>query len=199
MNKKTTVLKLLAAFIFLALISCSAQSKTNLQIYNELIDSSVANFSSFIPDSVKVLNIEMNTGTSFEVFNSEIITDLNKKGYKLITDNGAFKIQYMIKAAAVDYGEIYRDGFLGDYYTPRSIHLSGNFNLIGTTVATHEFDYSEKDSVKVDDIKNLENSAYLFTQGIIPAEPFFTGIFEPIFAVGTAALAVVLFFTIRSK
>ena len=157
------------------------------------------NLTTFIPDTVKFINIEMNTGTSFEIFNSEIISDLNQEGYKLISDNRAFRIQYLIKNATVDYGNMYRDGILGDYYVSRSVLLSGNFNLTGETTVTHEFNYSSKDTIKADDVKNLENPAYPFTQGKMPAEPFFSGILEPVVAVGTAALAVILFFTIRSK
>lgn len=140
----------------------------------------------------------MNTGTSFEVFNSEIISDLTKTGY-LITPNQGLKIQYFIKDADVDYGDIYRGGFLGDYYTPRTIHLSGNFILLGKDFTTRSFNYTSIDTVAVDSVKTIENTAYLFTQGSLPSEPFFSGIFEPIVAVGTAALAVILFFTIRSK
>ena len=141
----------------------------------------------------------MNTGTPFEIFNSEIISRLSKEGYKLISGSEAFKIQYIIKDASVNYGDIYRDGFLGDYYVPRLIQVSGNFNMAGKTIVTHEFNYTNKDTVKVDNVKNLENPAYPFTQGKLPSEPFFSGIIEPVIAVGTAALAVILFFTIRSK
>jgi hypothetical protein len=55
------------------------------------------------------------------------------------------------------------------------------------------------DTIKVDDIKNLENISFKFTTGSLPPEPFFSGLFEPVFALGTAAAAVILFFTIRSK
>lgn len=192
-------IKIFTILTLLSVLSCSAQEKTSLQVFNELVDSSIINLTAFIPDTVKIINIEMNPGTSFEIFNSEIISDLNRKGYELISDNRAFRIQYLIKNATVNYGNIYRDGILGDYYVSRSVLLSGNFNLTGGTTVTHEFKYSSKDTIKVDDVKNLENPAYPFTQGKLPAEPFFSGILEPVVAVGTAALAVILFFTIRSK
>lgn len=192
-------IKIFTILTLLSVLPCSAQEKTSLQVFNELVDSSVMNLTTFIPDTVKFINIEMNTGTSFEIFNSEIISDLNQEGYKLISDNRAFRIQYLIKNATVDYGNMYRDGILGDYYVSRSVLLSGNFNLTGETTVTHEFNYSSKDTIKADDVKNLENPAYPFTQGKMPAEPFFSGILEPVVAVGTAALAVILFFTIRSK
>lgn len=191
-------IKILTALILLSFFSCLAQEKTNLEIYNELVDSSVASLSTFIPDTVKTINLEMNTGSSFEVFNSEIISGLNKKGY-IISGQGVFRIQYFVKDAGVDYGDIYRGGIFGDYFVPRSIHLSGNFNLLGNSYNTREFNYSAKDTVNVDSVKNIENSAYPFTQGSLPSEPLFSGILEPVVAVGTAALAVILFFTIRSK
>lgn len=191
-------IKIFIALFLLYFFSCPAQEKTNLDVFNELIDSSVINLSSLIPDTVKTLNLEMNTGSPFEVFNSEIISGLTKKGYNITSDRG-IKIQYFIKEADVDYGEVYRSGILGDYYAPRMIHLSGNFNLLGNNVITKDFNYTAKDTIDVDSVKRIENSAYPFTQGSLPSEPFFSGIIEPVVAVGTAALAVILFFTIRSK
>jgi hypothetical protein len=85
----------------------------------------------------------------------------------------------------------------------RKISLKGNFFITasGTSDANYssEFIYYQLDSINVDDIKNFENSSFKFTQGTIPPEPFFTGLFEPVFALGTAAAAVILFFTVRSK
>jgi hypothetical protein len=105
----------------------------------------------------------------------------------------------MIDEAATSYGEIYRDGVLGDYYIPRTIIFSGDYNITGNTVLTHSFNFAYHDTVNVDSVTSLENAAYPFTRGKLPAEPFFSGILEPVIAVGTAALAVILFFTIRSK
>lgn len=183
----------------ISFFSCSAQEKTNLDIYNELVDSSIAKLAASIPDTTKNINLDMNSGTSYEVFNSEIISDLTRRGYKLTSGQEALKTQYFIKDAGVDYGDIFRKGILGDYFAPRKIHLSGNFNLLGKNFITKDFSYSLTDTVNVDSVKNIENSAYPFTQGDLPSEPLFSGILEPVVAVGTAALAVILFFTIRSK
>ena len=94
---------------------------------------------------------------------------------------------------------MFRDGFLGEYFVLRKISLSGSYNFSGKKIFTQDFSYLLQDTVGVDDITLLENSAYPFTQGKLPPEPFFSGILEPLVAVGTAALAVILFFTIRSK
>ena len=189
---------MLAGIFFLSVISCSAQQKSNLSVINELVDSSVAKAVTFIPDSIKDINLEQMSGP-FAVFNSEIISGLSKRGYHLVSGENSFSMQVIIKDAVTSYGEIYRDGFLGDYYVPRKLTLSGNYNFSGKKIFTEEFNYALQDTVKTDSISSLENSGYPFTQGKLRAEPFFSGILEPVIAVGTAALAVILFFTIRSK
>ncbi len=201
MNKENSTacfFKILAGIFFLSVISCSAQQKSNLSVINELVDSSVAKAVTFIPDSIKDINLEQMSGP-FAVFNSEIISGLSKRGYHLVSGENSFSMQVIIKDAVTSYGEIYRDGFLGDYYVPRKLTLSGNYNFSGKKIFTEEFNYALQDTVKTDSISSLENSGYPFTQGKLRAEPFFSGILEPVIAVGTAALAVILFFTIRSK
>jgi hypothetical protein len=68
-----------------------------------------------------------------------------------------------------------------------------------STEAKREFEISVTDTVKVEDIKYLENESFLFTKGAVPAESFISGMAEPLIAIGTAAAVVVLFFTIRSE
>jgi hypothetical protein len=191
-------LKLLIGIIILPGFFVNAQDKSNLEIFNQLVDSSVTRVIFAIPDSNKSLNLDLNSG-AYEIFNPEVISDLSKNGYTLISDNKFPKLQYIVSNASVNYGDIFRDGFLGEYLVPRSLNLSGNFIFTGSTINTYGFNYSYQDTVKVKGVNELENSGYPFTQGKLPAEPFFSGILEPIVAVGTAALAVILFFTIRSK
>lgn len=201
MNKKRTIkysLRIFTGIILLWVISVNAQQKTNLDVFNELIDSSVTRAVSFIPENVKNIKFELNNG-SFAVFNSEIISAFSNRGFNLVSESNSFEIQYFINNAVTSYGEIYRDGFLGDYFVPRKIILSGGYNFSGRSIFTKDFSYSFLDTVNVDSVGAIENSVYPFTQAKLPSEPFFSNILEPVIAVGTAALAVILFFTIRSK
>lgn len=201
MNKKTSIenfLKVLTGIVLFAVISVSAQEKTNLGVFKELVDSSAAEVAAVIPDSVEAIDLKLNNGP-MSVFNAELISSLSKRGYNLVHRTDNLKLEFIIDEASTSYGEIYRDGFLGDYYVPRMILLSGNYNIIGNTILTHSFNFAYQDTVSVDSVTSLENAAYPFTMGKLPAEPFFSGILEPVIAVGTAALAVILFFTIRSK
>jgi hypothetical protein len=48
-------------------------------------------------------------------------------------------------------------------------------------------------------VKSLENQALPFTKGEVPPEPLFSSLLEPAVALGTAAVVIYLFFSIRSK
>jgi len=66
-------------------------------------------------------------------------------------------------------------------------------------VVVKNFKFNYIDTVDANKIKNIEDPAIPFTQAALPAEPFFSSIYEPVIAVGAAALTVILFFTVRSK
>ncbi len=178
----------------------SAQPKTNLDIFYMMVDSSVNNFISQVPPSDKSIKLGLSLGDSYSIFNNKIINNINSSGKKLSdVSNDAITVNYVIDNIHVEYGEIFRDGLFGDYCITRNLLLKGNY-LVGIDSALYnEFSFSFNDTIKFDEINLVENNSFEFTKGKIPAEPFFSSLFEPIVAVGTAALAVILFFTIRSK
>ncbi len=194
----TGFLELLTGIILLSVVTCRGQGKTNLQVFDQLVDSSLVELTELLPDTVKNISLDTEAG-AYAVFNSQIISNLTGKGYKLVDHDNAFGLQYVIKEASTSYGDIFRDGFLGDYLVPRRLTLSGSGNFSGRTITTHNFNFTYQDTVAVDSVNTYENPAWPFTHGSLASEPFFSGILEPVIAVGTAALAVILFFTIRSK
>ncbi len=197
-NITTNFLGLLTGIILLSVITCRAQGKSSLQVLNQLVDSSLIELTAQIPDTIRNISLDLEEGT-YSVFNSQIISDLTGMGYKLVSRDNSFKLQYVIREASTSYGDIFRDGFLGDYLVPRTLTLSGSGNFSGRIITTHNFNFTFRDTIAVDSVNSYENPAWSFTHGRLPSEPFFSGIFEPVIAVGTAALAVILFFTIRSK
>ena len=121
-----------------------------------------------------------------------MITDQNLPGKYSIID-------FAVENAAVKYGDVFRDGLLGDFYTTRNFAFKGNYVIEGNEKTVKNFNYVFKDSVIIDEINNLENNSYAFTRSDIPPEPFLSNFYEPVIAVGAAAVAVFLFFAIRSK
>jgi hypothetical protein len=141
----------------------------------------------------------MNSGDVYAVFNNQVLGDLKAKGvtYSIDKSDNFPVLSYTIDKTFTQYTNIFRDGFLGPFLVQREIFLKGSY--LYSVSGKKEFAFNSIDTVKVDDIKNLENVSYKFTNGTIPPEPFFTGLFEPVVALGTAAAAVILFFTVRSK
>ncbi len=111
------------------------------------------------------------------------------------------KLNFTLSEVKIIYKDIFRDGILGEYLVERETNLNNSFfienkNEIGKV---NNFSFTKLDTVKYDDIKKLENIAFSFTSAEVPSEPFFSSILEPVIAVGTAAVAVYLFFNIRSN
>ena len=183
--------------LFIASSSFS-QTKTNLEVFYTLVDSSVNQFINTSNPASKI-KVEMNSGDVYTVFNNQLLGDLKAKGitYSVDKSDNLPVLSYTVDKTFTQYTNIFRDGFLGSFLVQREISLKGNY--LYSVSGKKEFAFSNTDTVKVDDIKNLENVSYKFTNGTIPPEPFFTGLFEPVVALGTAAAAVILFFTVRSK
>jgi len=195
------ILILITVFIFSVYLGNNhAQTKSNLEIFYELVDSSANTLVKNIPPDIDSINLQLTLGDSYSLFGNRIISNLISSGKIISEENkNAVKVNYVIDDADVSYGEIFRDGWFGSYYVLRTVSLKGNFLIHGSSSYFDEFYFSFNDSIKYDDINSIENNSYPFTKGEIPSEPFFSGLFEPLVAIGTAAVAVILFFTIRSK
>jgi hypothetical protein len=197
----------ISGFLILLVFSFSfsftvAQTKTNLEIFYGLVDSSVAKIDQNI--NSKDLKVTFSTGDYYRLFQNQVIADFVKLGRNILSDSiktspGFETINYSIDNANVKYGDMERNGLLGDFVMQRKIDLSGSYSISKETVISERFDYAYIDTVSVDDAKSLENPSFPFTQAEIPSEPFFSSLLEPAIAIGSAALAVILFFTIRSK
>jgi hypothetical protein len=200
---KLKLLSLISAIIlFLIVENISAQEPdTNLDIFYKMIDSSVTDLISKIPKSQESIKLDLNLGESYAVFNNKIVALIFSSGKKILDEENKklLNINYVLEKANVNYGEIFRDGLLGDYYLPRNLSLKGSFTIGGGNTLFQNFDYNYSDTIRYNSIRDVEDESLPFTKGKIPSEPFFSNLFEPIVAIGTAALVVILFFTIRSK
>lgn len=188
-------------FVVVFDFSLFSQTKTNLEIFKELIDLSV--FQIILNEnSSSDIFLEVKFSPSFQVFENQIFQSFaaqNKNIVNSYNSSGSVFLSYSLENAKVDYGEIFRDGFLGDQYLERKISLTGSWRLNLESVITKDFHYEKIDTVLFSEIADIENNAYPFTKGTIPTEPFLSNIFEPLVAVTTAAVVIALFFTIRSK
>ena len=191
--------------ILLVLLSSYAisQTKTNLEVLFSLTDSLADKVADEIPGKDEGIVVKLNLGETYSVFANNIRSGLIKEGIKIfpVPPDGQNlpELNLNLTDAEVEYEESERDGWFGDYYVPRTIFIEGNYLNSSSLNGLQKFHIVSVDSVKVEDIKNLESDSFPFTKGKIPAEPFFSSLWEPVIAIGVAAVTVILFFSVRSK
>ncbi|MDP3682613.1 MAG: hypothetical protein Q8S01_01655 [Ignavibacteria bacterium] len=168
------------------------QTKTNLELFFQLADSAANNLQLNLLDENN-FQIDFVLGKDYQVFQNSILSHFQKK------ESGKTRIQFVVKEAKVEYSEPERKSLFGSFVVKRNLKLSGNYSIISESTEVKDFSYECSDEILYEDIGMVENSSFPFTQGKIPAEPFFSSLLEPTIALGSAAAAVYIFFTARSK
>jgi hypothetical protein len=171
----------------------ASQDRTNLEVFYELIDSSIT----MLPDLEGNINVALYTGNSILLYDY-VYFKLNKRyGSVEVTDKD-YSVSYILEKINLDYQDVFRKKFLGDYYVIRNFLIEGAVSASEKSFRDN-FRLTVTDTVKLDNIHLLENELHPFTKAAMPSEHFSDSIVEPVVAIGTAAAAVVLFFIIRSK
>ncbi|MFI5237707.1 MAG: hypothetical protein ACHQLA_07215 [Ignavibacteriales bacterium] len=198
--------KILFPIIVIILLSSpkvNCQLKTNLDVFYSLTDTLVDKINSEIPSNEKQILLTLNLGHNYSLFSNNIMERFKKDGREILNqppdDLNVPTIDIVMEGAGVEYGEMFRDGFFGTHYIQRYSTIFGNYLQTLPDKRKRDFEITVLDTVKVEDINSLENQSFPFTKGTVPAEPFLSGFAEPLIAIGTAALVIVLFFTIRSE
>ena len=178
----------------------NSQPASNLENVYQLVNNSIE---SIIPqiDSDNIY-FEFNSPSDYSILKNRAVIQLSNSELEIFENKAEsdLKLTYTIDNVKVNYNNTFRDGLFGVYLVERQIDLTGSYILSNKKIKdTKTFDYSIKDSLMYDEVKNLESSSLPFTQGKLPPEPFWKGILEPVIAVGTAAVTVFLFFSVRSK
>jgi hypothetical protein len=199
--RKTSFLLLI--IILLSTPEIRSQAKTNLDVFYSLTDSLVDRINSEIPSSEKKILLTLNLGQSYSLFSNSIIERFRQNGKEISEpasdEPNVCKVNIVFEGAGVEYGEMFRDGWFGSHYIQRYSTIFGNYLQTFSEGGNEEFEFTVIDTVKVDDLKFLENESFPFTKGNIPSEPFLSGFAEPLIAIGIAAAVIVIFFTVRSE
>lgn len=204
-SNKNPVYLLKNTFLVLILISgiIFPQTKTNLEVLYSLNDSLVNQIVENIPQKNDKIILTLNLGDSYSIFSNHIKNDFIKNGKEIFTipqeELELPEINIVLEEAGVQYGEVDRDGWFGDYYVPRTLLIKGHYVNTAFNNGLQQFFITAIDTVKVEELESLENNSFPFTKGNIPAEPFLSSVWEPIIAIGVAAAAILLLFSVRSK
>ena len=192
---------LLLVFNFLTFSQIS--TPTNLDVFYSLTDSLVDQINFEIPSSEKKILLTLNLGQNYSLFSNSIKERFRKNGKEILEqppdELNIPHVDIVMEGAGVEYGEMFRDGWFGTHYIQRYSTIFGNYLQTFSESGKREFEITQIDTIKVDDLKSLENDSFPFTKGTVPSEPFLSGFAEPLIAIGTAAAVIVLFFTVRSE
>ncbi len=178
------------------------QAKTNLENYFQLIDNSVAKVSRTLSKDTSVV-LTVSGPASLELLKSKVFESFSKHGFKVTSESAHqnYKAVYTFHQTSVEYINAEKESFFGNIVAERIMNLIGNILLTTpeNQVKTFNVDESQKDTVYVDEIKNLEDASVPFTQGKMPETPFFSNLLEPVLVVGTLITTIILLFTVRGK
>lgn len=178
------------------------QTKTNLENYFQLIDNSVAKVSQTLSKDTSVV-LTVSGPASLELLKSKVFESFSKHGFKVSNESAPqnYKAVYTFHQTSVEYLNAEKESFFGNIVAERIINLKGNILLTTpeNQVKTFDVNESQKDTVSVDEIKNLEDASVPFTQGKMPETPFFSNLLEPVLVVGTLITTIILLFTVRGK
>ena len=137
-----------------------AQTKTNLEVFYSLTDSLVSDINSEIPTSKNDILLSLNNGEVYSIFNNNIKSDFIKSGKKVWDvppdEINIPEVNIVIESASVNYGEVFKDGWFGSYYTNRQLTLKGNYLQTFSDKGKQDFNLVYSDSIWLTRLVNLK-------------------------------------------
>lgn len=202
---KNTIRNILFTLVTVAVSAGTifGQSKTNLEVLFGLMNKEAAALSPQLQSDNAKLFIDYSSPNDLRIFKNRFVTELDKycNGITTVQSEAGTILDFTLEKTGVKYTDTFRDGLFGDYLVERESTIGGSYNISknGSVTVSDSFNLSQVDTVKYDEISSLENHSLPFTRNEVPDEPFFSSLIEPVIAIGSAVVAVLLFFTIRSK
>jgi len=182
------------------------KAKTNLENINVLLDASFDLLGDrLLLNNDKVYLLEFinskNPQNETEIyFRSRIKNKF--PNYKIISDaNLGHDARIVIDSLDIDtkYTKLFEKDLLGDKYVKREVLVKYRCSFKDTEVEGYRFRQSFSDEFDLDRLQVMENSNFLFSQGVLPPQGFFSKYLVPSAVVIASAVAVILFFTIRNN
>jgi hypothetical protein len=133
--------------IILILYSCSflsAQSRTNLDVFYSLIDSSITMLPQNIPAGSSVMVYPSN---NYLIFNY-VYGKLNERYNRIKNNDRNIYLSYAVEDIKLQYSTNFRKKFLGDFYIERNFLFTGNYIILNNP-NTNSFSFSFTDTVNM--------------------------------------------------
>jgi hypothetical protein len=158
----------LISIIILSSVLALSQTKTNLEVFYSLTDSLVNKITSDLPENNKEILLTLNLGELYSIFSNNIKSGFKENGEVIYDGSSDSKslpeVNVNLTDARVNYTDLKRNGWFGDYYVTRTISLKGNYLISSLKDGLNDFRFVSVDSVKLDYIGNLESNSFPFTK-----------------------------------
>jgi len=189
----------LSKIIFLVIFSfsvLSAQTRSNLEIISSLVQNSVNQIEN--KHNLKEFSYKYSSPENLNLFDGMAKSYFGENSK--INEESNAELHYSLNEIKVTYPDVFRDGIFGNFLLKRKILLSGNYSIKNhESEKTGLINESFIDTVDYSKVNEIQNPSLNFTVGNVPDEPFLSGIWEPVIAIGAIAVTIFLFFSVQSK
>lgn len=170
-----------------------AQPATNAALYQDIALHCLGD----VPNGLDRLILEAPSTLPF--VRSALVSAWQEADIEIFIDEGAEvegpRLSYSIEEAGVDY-------LRADRRLARSVRLALRYSLVGDDGRVIVDDVcrdARHDYIMQDDVSTVESDAYRETQGQLPPAGWFRRVLEPAVVTAASAVAVYLFFVLRSS
>lgn len=119
------------------------------------------------------------------------------------SDSIDFKIIFSNSSIYTKYKKIFVDNIFGTKKVEREVSVTYELQITdkkdSSLIYSQKFDKKYKDNFDIDKLNLVEDNRFLFTQSILPDENTVSQLFYPAIIIAASAVAIILFFIIRSN
>lgn len=205
MKRPAHNISLLFFFWAVCFASESTPSKSHRSIIKDITETMTsAAVREFYSDSLAAVAFSADSSAAGNLVRYDIIEALTKHHITVFDDPSGADVILNVRAydPSLHYSEVFTESFFGSRKVIRTIALALQFTLISRSdkkvLFAKSYTQSFSDTLLYADVQRFEDPSILFASTTLPKLSFFDSIIEPAIVTVASAIAIYLFFTIRS-
>lgn len=191
-------------FLLILAKSASGQASDNNSSFIKLLQVSAEKSDSLLQfNSIKSFDLKFDSNERFHYYGSILNQYFQNKGYQITQgkEDAENKLLFNLISCDLNYGEPEKESFFGDLLIKRTISLKTvqTLNKKDSSLSSITYNAVREDTLLYDEASEFERSGSFPVRNNLPTAPIFSNLLEPILAVGSIGIAIILLFTVRSN